>query len=214
MLLWPESFRIAQPGTSLHASGAAGDVRIRAAVEAVAVLVNAQNPLTCISLEALRTLYTDKNPQWDMAGGTSGPVLAMARRPKPGEGDFFIEAVLASAPFAPSVTHVARYSELLARLAGTPGGIGYAPAGYRGDGVKALQVSDDGECALPTAANAYRARYPLARFVYLEGGKSKASLAFFDYVLSQEGQRDAVIAGFYSLPFVYAEEERKKLGID
>ena len=109
---------------------------------------------------------------------------------------------------------VARYSDLLDRIAAAPDGIGYAPAGYRGDGVKALQVSNGGECAAPSASAAYRAEYPLARFVRLEGTKNDVSLAFFDYVLSQQGQRDAVIAGFYSLPFVYAEEERKKLGLD
>ena len=214
LLLWPESFRMAQPETVLHPGGAEGGVRIRAAVEAIAVLVNAENPLACIPLDALHTLYTDENPSWSMAGGPSTPVLAMARETEPGESDFFAEAALTGAPFAPGVVRVARYSDLLDRLAETPGGIGYAPAGYRGDGVKALQVSDGGGCAAPSASSAYRADYPLARFVHLEGMKNEVSLAFFDYVLSPDGQRDGVIAGFYSLPWVFAEEEREKLRLD
>jgi phosphate transport system substrate-binding protein len=210
MRLWPESFRMLQPGVALRIGPVEGGVRVKAAVEAVAVLVNAENPLACISFEELHRLYTEENPKW--TGGA--PAVPLARAAGEDEGDFFAEAVLRGAPFAPGVTRVARYSTLLDTIAAAPGAIGYAPAGYRGDGVKALRVSDGGECVAPGAASAWRAEYPLARFVYLRGGESEAGKAFIDYVLSQAGQRDAVIAGFYSLPYVFAVEERRKLGLD
>lgn len=211
LLLWPESFHMIEPQARLRPGGIGGGVKVKAAVEAVAILVNADNPLTCISLDALHVLYTDENPTWQGAGGPAQP---FARPVRAGEDDFFAETVLNGAPLASGVELVARYSALLDRLAATPGGIGYAPAGYRGEGVKALQMSDGGDCAAPTAANAYRASYPLARFVYLQGEENEVARGFLDYVLSQEGQRDAVIAGFYSLPWVFAVEERKKLGLD
>jgi phosphate transport system substrate-binding protein len=217
MLLWPESFRMLQPQTVLHVGVETGGAKVKAAVEALAILVNDENPLTCISLDALKSLYTDENPSWGGAGSGSAaaaPVTPLAREAKPGESDFFAEAVMDGAPFAAGVRRIARYSDLLDEIAATPGAIGYAPAGYRGDGVKALQLSDGGTCTPPSAAAAYRAAYPLARFVYLEGEANETGLAFFDYVLSQAGQRDAVIAGFYALPFTFADEERKALGID
>lgn len=210
MLLWPESFRLLQPGVTLRTGPVEGGVTVKAAVEAVAVLVHAENPLTCIPLEELNRLYTEENPKWE----SGVPAVPLAREAGPGEGDFFAEAVLRGAPFAPGVMQVARYSTLLGRIAAAPGAIGYAPAGYRGDGVKALQVSDGGECVAPGVANAWRAAYPLARFVHLRAGESEVGKAFLDYVLSQAGQRDAVIAGFYSLPYVFAAEERRKLGLD
>lgn len=218
MLLWPESFRMLQPQTVLHVGVETGGAKVKAAVEALAILVNDENPLTCISLDTLKSLYTDENPSWGGAGSGSAaaaPVTPLAREAKAGESDFFAEAVMGGAPFAAGVRRVARYSDMLDEIAATPGGIGYAPAGYRGDGVKALQLSKaEGTCAPPSAAAAYRAAYPLARFVYLEGEASETGLAFFDYVLSQDGQRDGVIAGFYSLPWVFAEEEREKLRLD
>jgi|TARA_R100000322_G_scaffold31813_4_gene20445 phosphate transport system substrate-binding protein len=216
MLLWPESFRMLQPQTVLHVGAKTGGAKVRAAVEALAILVNDENPLTCISLDDLKNLYTDENLSWDGvgAGGAAAPVTPFTRETRAGESDFFVDAVMNGVPFSADVRRVARYSDLLDRLAETPGGIGYAPAGYRGDGVKALQVSDGGGCAAPSASSAYRADYPLARFVHLEGMKNEVSLAFFDYVLSQDGQRDGVIAGFYSLPWVFAEEEREKLRLD
>jgi phosphate transport system substrate-binding protein len=213
MLLWPMSFHMAQPQTALQV-GAGSGVKIKAAVEAIAILVHEKNPLSCISRDGLKRLYTEESPSWDMAGGMASPVVPLARKAEEGESDFFAGEVLAGAPFAGGVSFATRYSELLDRLAETPGGIGYAPAGYRGKGVKALRVSDGGDCVAPSAASAYRAEYPLARFVYLRGGESDVGRAFLDYVLSQAGQRDAVIAGFYSLPYVFAVEERGKLGLD
>ncbi len=217
MLLWPESFRMLQPQTVLHVGAKTGGAKVRAAVEALAILVNDENPLTCISLDDLKNLYTDENLSWDGvgAGGAAAPVTPFARETRAGESDFFVDAVMNGVPFSADVRRVARYSDLLDEIAATPGGIGYAPAGYRGDGVKVLPLSEaEGACVAPSAPNAYRAAYPLARFVYLEGERSEAGLAFFDYVLSQEGQHDAVIAGFYALPFIFADEERKMLGLD
>lgn len=109
MLLWPESFRMLQPGVALRIGPVEGGVTVKAAVEAVAVLVHAENPLTCISLEELNRLYTEENPKWE--GGT--PAVPLAREAGPGKGDFFAEAVLRGAPFAPGVAHIARYSALL-----------------------------------------------------------------------------------------------------
>jgi phosphate transport system substrate-binding protein len=114
---------------------------------------------------------------------------------------------------APHVTAQARASALLRVLAETPGGIGYAPAGYRGESVRAVPVSDGGECVAPTEANAHRAAYPLARVVSLHA-RGAAARDFAGYVLSQEGQRDAVIAGHFSLPYVFAAEARTALGLD
>ncbi len=213
MLLWSMSFHMLQPQTVLRI-GAGSDVKVKTAVEAIAILVHEKNPLSCISRDELKRLYTEENPSWDMAGGAAASVAPLARKAEEGESDLFAGEVLGGAPFAGGVSLVPRYSDLLDRLAETPGGIGYAPAGYRGKGVKALRLSDGGECVPPSASAAYRAEYPLSRFVYVEGDRNEAGLAFFDYVLSQEGQRDAVIAGFYSLPWTFAAEERKKLGLD
>src|SRR3989338_1210510 len=93
MLLWPESFRMVQPGVALRTGPVEGGVTVKAAVEAVAILVNAENPLTCISLEELHRLYTEENPKWE--GGV--PAMPLAREAGPGEGDFFAAAVLRGA---------------------------------------------------------------------------------------------------------------------
>jgi phosphate transport system substrate-binding protein len=215
LILWGESFRGAQPGVTTKEG--AGGTRVRVAIEALAVLVHKDNPLACLSLDEVKALYA-ANAGWGAAGATgafaSEPVQPLMREEGLGEAAFFREAVLGGAALPANMARYPRASRLLKALAETPGGVAFLPAGYRGEGVKALQLSDRGSCAAPTQANASRAEYPLSRFVYLEGKTEAVSLAFFDYVLSAEGQRDAVIAGHFSLPFVFAREERAKLRLD
>lgn len=215
LILWGESFRAAEPRVTI-AEGAGG-IRIRVAIEALAILVHKDNPLTCLSLDQVKALYA-ANAVWGAAGATGAfaaePVQPLMREEGLGEAAFFRETVLGGAALPGSTARYPRASRLLKALAETPGGIAFLPAGYRGEGTKALQLSDRGTCAAPTQTNASRAGYPLSRFVWLEGHSDPVTLAFFDYVLSTDGQRDAVIAGHFSLPFVFAAEERLKLGLD
>ncbi len=79
--------------------------------------------------------------------------------------------------------------------------------------MRALRLSDGGECVGPSEASAHRAVWPLARIVGVEAS-GPAARNFISYVLSREGQRDAVIAGYFALPYVFAAEDRKALGLD
>lgn len=215
LVLWGESFRSKQPGAAIAQGD--GGVRLRVAIEALAVLVHKDNPLTCVTLGQLSALYAP-GAVWGVAGGEGSfaaePVELLMREEGLGEAAFFREAVLGGAALPPDAARYARASQLLKTLATTPGGVTFLPAGYRGDGTKALQLSDGGACAAPTQTSASRAEYPLSRFVWLEGKSEGATLAFFDYVLSADGQRDAVIAGHFMLPYVFGAEERRKLGLD
>lgn len=215
LILWGESFRTQQPGAVL-AEGSGG-LRIRAAIEALAILVHKDNPLTCITLDQLKALYAP-GAVWGAAGAegpfAAVPVAHLVRKDGFGEAAFFRDAVLQGASLPDAPVQFRRASHLLKALAASPGGVAFLPAGYRGDGAKALQLSNGSACAAPTQTNASRAEYPLSRFVWLEGKAEGATLAFFDYVLSAEGQRDAVIAGHFMLPYVFGGEERRKLGLD
>lgn len=215
LLLWGESFRAQQPGARVAQGD--GDIRIRVAIEALAILVHKDNPLTCITLEQLNALYVP-GAVWGAAGAEGAfaaePVMRLQREEGLGEAAFFREAVLGNAVLPADTARYTRASRLLKALAMTPGGVTFLPAGYRGDGTRALQLSDGNACAAPTQTSASRAEYPLSRFVWLEGKAEGATLAFFDYVLSSQGQRDAVIAGHFMLPYVFGGQERRKLGLD
>lgn len=215
LILWGESFHLLQPRTTMSRGGEG--VRVRVGIEALAVFVHAENPLSCLSLGALQALH-QKDAHWREAGAGepfgSVPVSPMARMGDFGEVSFFRERVLGGAALPDATVHFPRARQLMKALAAMPGGIAVLPAAYRGSGVKPVELSDGQDCVAPTRTNASRATYPLARFAWLEGSAEGATLAYFDYVLSAQGQRDVVIAGHFMLPYVFAREERHKLGLD
>lgn len=217
MLLWREGFAARHPAVRIAPLDApASDVlTARAAVEALAVFVHRDNPLSCLPLDGLATLFAS-GATWRDAGleddWRARPVVVFDR-PAGSERDFFVDAALKGGAIASDAKIVARASALMREIGAAPGGIGYAPAGYRSDAVRALRLSDGGECVGPSEANAHRAAWPLARIVRIVA-RGPAARNMIGYVLSQEGQRDAVIAGYFALPYVFAAEDRTTLGLD
>ena len=201
--------------TPLAAQGS-GVLSARAPFQALAVFVHKDNPLSCLPLENLAPLFAG-DAAWGSAGlggeWASRPVIVFDR-PAGGERDFFVAAALKGGAIAPGAKTVARASALIREIGASPGGIGYAPAGYRSDAVRALRLSaGGGECVGPSEASAHRAAWPLARIVRVSA-RGPAARNAIDYVLSREGQRDAEIAGYFALPYVFAAQDRKALGLD
>ena len=217
LLLWREGFAARHADVRIAPLDAPslGALTARAAVEALAVFVHKDNPLACLPLENLAPLFAG-NAAWGAAGldgdWASRPVV-LFDRPAGSERDFFVAAALRGGAIAPDAKIIARASALMREIGAAPGGIGYAPAGYRSDAVRALRLSDGGDCVAPSEASAHRAAWPLARIVGVEAS-GPAARNFISYVLSREGQRDAVIAGYFALPYVFAAADRKALGLD
>lgn len=218
LLLWREGFGARHPDVRVAplAGQGPGVLTARAAVEALAVFVHKDNPLACLPLENLAPLFAG-NVAWGAAGlggdWASRPVIVFDR-PAGGERDFFVAAALQGGAIAPDAKPVARASTLIREVGASPGGIGFAPAGYRSDAVRALRLSvGGGECVGPSEASAHRAAWPLARIVRVSA-RGPAARNAIDYVLSREGQRDAEIAGYFALPYVFAAQDLKALGLD
>ncbi len=217
LLLWREGFAAHHPAVRIEPLDAATSdaLTARAAVEALAVFVHKDNPLVCLPLENLGPLFAG-NAAWGAAGldgdWASRPVI-LFDRPPGGERSFFVAAALKGGTIGPDAKRVARASVLLREIGRTPGAISFAPAGYRGDAVRALRLSDGGDCVGPSEANAHRGHWPLARILRIVA-RGPAARNMIDYVLSQDGQRDVAIAGYFALPHVFASEDRKALGLD
>ncbi|MDO8837403.1 MAG: hypothetical protein Q7V31_00635 [Parvibaculum sp.] len=217
MLLWREGFAARHPAVRIEPLDAATSdaLTARAAVEALAVFVHKDNPLVCLPLENLGPLFAG-NAAWGAAGldgdWASRPVI-LFDRPPGGERSFFVAAALKGGAIAPDAKRVARASVLLREIGRTPGAISFAPVGYRSDAVRVLRLSDGGDCVGLSEANAHRGHWPLARILRIVA-RGPAARNMIDYVLSQDGQRDVAIAGYFALPHVFASEDRKALGLD
>ncbi|MBI1262222.1 MAG: phosphate-binding protein [Rhizobiales bacterium] len=204
--------------------------QLRVALETLAVFVNKENPLTCLSFGQIDEIFSrshlrgGKNAaSWGDLGvkgeWATQPITAYGPPSRDSASSYFREVTMLDGDIKDSVKTQPNPWKLVQAIAADKYAIGYTRIGYRGKGVKALQLdAGDGKCVDATQANAYSGAYPVSRFLYLyvdrAPGKPLDPLRgeFLRYVLSSEGQADTSKDGFFPMPFIFAREELGKIG--
>jgi phosphate transport system substrate-binding protein len=158
---------------------------------AIAVYVHPDNPIATLSRAQLKALFTGQVKNWKEVGGPDAPVELVTVELTTGSGttDFFRDAVMEGAPFAP--THAFQHPrECLAYVASHPNAVSWMTLAFTVEGVRMVPL--DG--VAPGAEAVRTADYPLSRpLVLATRGVPEGPLKdFLDYVMSPEGQ--AVIA--------------------
>ncbi len=190
------------------------------AVDALAVYVNKDNPVKCLSMEEVDAAFSKTRRRghsvdidtWGKAGldGTwqNTRVSLYGRNSASGTYGFFKKKVLKKGDYKDEVKEQPGSASVVQGVTEDRGGLGYSGIGYRTSGVRVVSLSAKrGEgCYDPTFANASAGKYPLARFLYLyvnkAPGKPLPPLVgeFLKYVYSQAGQHIVIKDGYFPLP--------------
>ncbi len=190
------------------------------AVDALAVYVNKDNPIRCLSMEHVDAIFSATrrrgHPEDIAAWGKAGldgtwrtmRVSLYGRNSASGTYGFFKKIALKTGDYKNEVKEQPGSASVVQGVTEDRGGIGYSGIGYRTSGVRAVALSADRgrSCHAPTFANASSGTYPLARFlqVYVNKipGKPLPPLvrAFLHYVYSREGQNVVIKEGYFPLP--------------
>jgi phosphate transport system substrate-binding protein len=200
-------------------------LEIRIGVEAVAVFVNKDNPVSCLSLKQVKGIFAG-SPEVETWGdlGLTGvwaakPLAVFGRNADADIAGYVDEVALAKQGFRGAVREEPLSSTIVRAVAADAGAIGYSSVGYRIGGARPVAISgEDGNCVVPNERNAYARAYPLAHFLYLyadrdpSAERGRALSDFMSYALSLDGQKTVVYAGFFPPPYVYAKEDLGKLG--
>lgn len=205
--------------------------QVRVAVDALAVYVNKDNPLKCVSLGQLDGIFsitrnsgTPDITTWDKLGLTGEyagkPISLFGRNSASGTYTYFKEVALLNGDYKGTVKEQPGSSAVVQGVAADKFAMGYSGIGYRTADVRPLQVSGrDGQCQEPSKDNAYQGKYPITRFLYIYVNKNPSTGLdpvrgeFLKYVLSGTGQKDTVKDGYYAMPFIFAQEDLGKLGL-
>jgi phosphate transport system substrate-binding protein len=178
-------------------------VETKVALDALAVYVNAKNPLTEISLPALARIYLGQSKSWTDVGGREHAVVLYGRENNSGTYGYFKEHVLANKDFAAETQTLAGTSAVVNAVKGDEYGIGYGGIAYL-EGIRALRVKkDDASPAVaPTLQTAQDGSYPISRFLYFytAGEPQGTGKSFVGWVTSGEGQKVIEEVGYYPLP--------------
>jgi len=166
------------------------------AKDALSVLVNKENPLSNLTIEQVRDIFTGKITNWSQLGGWEQPIQLAIRPPTSGTHLYFKEFVLDNAEYSTAALIIPTNTAIANFIRENPSAIGQS----------GIEVSDavthchiNGIAA--TRRNVREGRYPLSRYLYLytihtPSGKVKQ---FIDWVISPAGQMVVSQAGFISL---------------
>lgn len=194
------------------------------AIDALAVFVNKDNPLTTISSQQIDSVFSNTYrkggkpiTEWSQLGleGSLGsrPISLYGRNSASGTYGFFKKVALGGGDFSSNVKEQPGSSSVVQGIGSDLAGIGYSGIGYMTSGVKAIQI--DG--IEPTAKNCLDGSYPLARqlLVYVNRDPrqpmDKLTYEFLRFVLSKQGQEVVAKDGYYPLPAPIAAQILKSL---
>ena len=204
---------------------------IRSSVDALAVFVNKDNPIKCMTMaqvdavfsKSRRAGYKEDVKTWGQLGLTgewaSKPISLYGRNSASGTYGFFKEHSLKNGDFKDEVKEQPGSASVVQGVTVDRFAMGYSGIGYATAGVKAvpLAAKEGAQCYDADPENAYAGTYPLSRFLYVyvnrAPGKALDPLTreFVRLVLSKEGQEVVIKDGYFPIPATIAKEELNKV---
>lgn len=208
-------------------------VGLRTSIDMLAVYVNKDNPIQCLSLEEVDAIFSKTRKRgypkdivtWGDLGLTgewaNKPISLYGRNSASGTYGFFKEHVFNNGDFKDSVKEQPGSSSVVQGVTSDKYAIGYSGIGYKTAGVKAVSLAakKGGKCIEPDAAHAYTGEYPLARFLYVyvnyKPGSSLDPLRaeFIRLIYSKQGQEVVVKDGYFPVTQKVASQELAKVGL-
>lgn len=178
---------------------AAGVVENVVAIDGIAVCVDPANEVADLTKEQLTNIYNGTITNWKDVGGADEPIIVIGREAGSGTRGAFEELVdlVDGCKYANELDST---GAVIAKVASTPGAIGYASLDALDDSVKALSL----EGVEATAENIKAGNYFLSRpFVMATKGEISEQndlvQAWFDFVLGDEGQQVASEVGLITV---------------
>lgn len=203
------------------------------AVDAVALYVHKDNPLSGLTLEQVDAMFSTTRKrgyksaitQWGQLGLTEGwekaPIQLYGRDRKSGTRAFFQEHCLGGGEFMPGLHEDPGAASVILDLSRDQVGIGYSGLGLQASSVRVVPLAEAAEMPFvtPSAATVSDQSYPLRRVLYLYINKDPkaplpaAAQEFLTFIMSQDGQEAVVKAGFFPLPPAQAAKSAVALGL-
>jgi phosphate transport system substrate-binding protein len=174
------------------------------ALDGVTIVVNRTNPVTTLSIDQLREIFTGKIRNWRELEGFDGEILPFARAAGSGTASLFGERTLGEEEYGASVQRLATNEAIVAEVAARAGAIGYAGLGalrVGGERVRAVALTAGTSPVAATPDTIIAGSYPLSRKLYLAtaGPPLGTAKAFIDFCLSPNGQALFQRAGYVSM---------------
>lgn len=174
------------------------------ASDAIAVIVNPENPVDRLTMDQVSRIYQGLITNWKEVGGEDRPIVCLSRETNSGTHVYFLETVVRlgnseSKAFFSQETLLMPSSEgIIAEVSDNPNAIGYDGLGYVTKDVKVLALDNGAGYILPSADTVDDNSYPVARqlYMYTNGKPQGVVKDYIDWILSDAAQEFVLKLGF------------------
>ncbi len=174
--------------------------------DAIAVIVNPQNPIEKLTLQQISDIYSGKINNWSEIGGEDRPIVRLSRETNSGTHVYFLEEVLRLGDsenktlFSTDTLLLPSSEGIGAEIRENPNAIGYDGLGYVTDDMKVVAVAAaEGQPYIkPAIETVNDDTYPIARdlYIYTAGEPAGAVKEYLDWILSVDAQKIVQSLGF------------------
>jgi phosphate transport system substrate-binding protein len=175
--------------------------------DAIAVIVNPENPVEHLTLSQLSAIYRGEINNWSEVGGEDRPIVRLSRETNSGTHVFFLEAVVRLGDkkdktiFTADTLLLPSSEGIISEVKENPNAIGYDGLGYVTADVKLVAISSLANpevYVLPSAATVADKTYMISRnlYMYTQDKPAGAIKIYLDWILSAEAQKIVVELGF------------------
>lgn len=181
-------------------------VEFTIARDAIAVVVNPENPVQALTIDQISDIYSGAIDNWSAVGGEDRPIVRLSRETNSGTHVFFLENVLRKGQkdnhtlFSMNTLLLPSSEGITAEVRQNPNAIGYDGLGYVTPEVKvvAVSVGKGKPYVLPSAASVNSGEYPIARdlYMYTSGEPSGRIQAYLDWIHGEQAQSIVTELGF------------------
>jgi phosphate transport system substrate-binding protein len=174
--------------------------------DAIAVIVNPENPVNELTLKQISDIYSGKINNWTEVGGDDRPIVRLSRETNSGTHVYFLETVLRlgnsddKTLFATNTLLLPSSEGIVAEVRQNPNAIGYDGLGYVPHDLKMIAIAEEegGAYVLPSIPTVNDKTYPIARdlYMYTDGEPTGIVKEYLDWILSVEAQEIVAELGF------------------
>ncbi len=177
--------------------------------DAIAIIVNPENPIDNLTLKQISDIYSGKINNWQEIGGEDRPIVRLSRETNSGTHVYFLEQVVRLGDkenktlFSQDTLLLPSSEGIGAEIRQNPNAIGYDGLGYVTEEMKVIGVaiSDGGEFVLPSSETVNNGAYPIARDLYMYSNGTPTGIIkdYLDWLLTPEAQNIVTELGFVAI---------------
>lgn len=184
-------------------------VEFTIARDAIAIIVNLENPVDQLTLQQISDIYSGKITNWQSVGGEDRPIVRLSRETNSGTHVYFLENVLRLGDkknetfFSPETLLLPSSEGITVEIRQNPNAIGYDGLGYVTDDIKMIAIAESqgGDYILPSPGTVNSGSYPIARdlYMYTAGEPEGAIAVYLEWILGDDAQDIVTELGFVPL---------------